>query len=107
PEPSVGSSVATEPHLGFIGLGQMGSLMAARLAGCPGGLSVYDVHPEAAGRLVEQGAHAAASVEELAEHAEIICVMVVDDEQVLAVLDAILPRVGAGTVVAVHSTIRP
>lgn len=92
--------------LGFIGLGQMGSLMAERLTAWPGGLTVYDVRPDAAGPLVERGAQRAASVEEVAHASEIIGVMVVDDDQVDQVVNAILPVARAGTVITVHSTIR-
>jgi 3-hydroxyisobutyrate dehydrogenase len=93
--------------LGFVGLGQMGSLMAQRLTDWPGGLVVHDVRPEAMEQVAEEGAKPAASVEELARSADIISVMVVDDEQVRLVFDAILRGGRADTVVAVHSTIRP
>ncbi|MGC5010289.1 NAD(P)-binding domain-containing protein [Streptosporangium sp. DT93] len=45
---------------GFVGLGRMGSPMAVRLAGRPGGLLVYDVRPGACAPAVERGARAVA-----------------------------------------------
>src|SRR5579884_1898690 len=98
PEPSL--------RVGFVGLGQMGSAMAGRLVGWPGGLVVHDIRGEAVDPLVAQGATAAGSVEELAAEADVISVMVVDDAQVSEVVEAVLRRARGGTVVAVHSTVR-
>lgn len=97
---------AAPQPLGFIGLGQMGSLIADRLAAWPGRLTVYDVRPEAAAPLAERGVRVATSVEEVAGASEIIGVMVVDDDQVDQVVDAALPAARPGTVIAIHSTIR-
>ena len=92
--------------VGFIGLGQMGAPMAGHLVGWPDGLVVCDVRPEATAALAEQGAKLAASPAEVAETADVISVMVLDDDQVRAVVDGILTTAAPGTVVAVHSTIR-
>lgn len=101
------SEVAPDsPSVGFVGLGQMGSLLADHLTGWPGGLLVHDLRPDAAAALGDKGAGIASSVEELASASDIICVMVVDDEQVREVLGAALPHVRPGAVIAVHSTIR-
>jgi 3-hydroxyisobutyrate dehydrogenase-like beta-hydroxyacid dehydrogenase len=97
---------ATPPTIGVVGLGQMGSLLAKRLIGWPGGLCVYDVRPEAARPLVEEGAVLPDSLEELARSAGIISVMVLDDRQVDEVVNGIIPFARPGTVVALHSTIR-
>jgi 3-hydroxyisobutyrate dehydrogenase-like beta-hydroxyacid dehydrogenase len=96
--------------VGFVGLGQIGQPMAARLATWPGGLVVYDSRPEAMAPLVASGAQAAASVGELAGSAGIISVMVRDDEQVRAVvrdLAEAAPPASPPVIVAVHSTISP
>ena len=93
--------------IGFIGLGQMGAPMASRLAGWPDGLIVYDVRPEAIQPLVDQGARPAASIEEVAQAASLICLMVRDDDQVAEVVSAIAAAGPApGPIVAIHSTIR-
>jgi 3-hydroxyisobutyrate dehydrogenase len=101
----------TEPsdlRLGFIGLGQIGSPMAARLLDWPGGLTVFDVSPDATTSFAERGATVAASPAEVATDAAVISVMVQNDEQVRAVLtgpDGILTTARPGTVVAIHSTV--
>jgi 3-hydroxyisobutyrate dehydrogenase-like beta-hydroxyacid dehydrogenase len=100
----------TASAIGFIGLGNIGRPMAARLVDWPGGLWVYDVDPAATADLEKDGAKVAASPRELAEHASHISVMVRDDDQVRAVLsgpDGILAGATPGCVVAVHSTIHP
>jgi 3-hydroxyisobutyrate dehydrogenase-like beta-hydroxyacid dehydrogenase len=95
--------------VGFIGLGQIGRPMAARLTGWPGGLVVYDIRAEAAAPLAAEGAQAAASISELAGSAEIISVMVRDDEQVRQVVRDIAAAAppACPPVVAIHSTISP
>ncbi|MEO7430228.1 MAG: NAD(P)-dependent oxidoreductase [Acidimicrobiales bacterium] len=91
---------------GFIGLGQIGAPMAGRLVDWPGGLVVFDVRPEAAAPLVEQGARLAGSVAEVGAAAMVISVMVLNDEQVRAVVAEVLTTAAPGAVIAVHSTIR-
>ncbi len=93
--------------VGFIGLGQIGGPMAARLAAWPGGLHVFDLRSEAMVPLVEGGAIAAASVRDLGSSCDVVSVMVLDDDQVQSVVADLLTTAGAGTVIAVHSTIRP
>lgn len=94
--------------VGFIGLGQIGRPMAARLVGWPAGLWVYDVDDTATAELERQAAKVAANPREVAEHADQISVMVRDDAQVRAVLcdaDGVLAGARPGAVVAIHSTI--
>jgi 3-hydroxyisobutyrate dehydrogenase-like beta-hydroxyacid dehydrogenase len=126
PEP-----MTPEPVVGFIGLGQMGQPMAARLAQWPGGLIVYDARPEAMAPLAEAGARVAGSVAELATEvagevagetataAGLISVMVRDDDQVREVAREVAGAVAAaasdsapdtgraGVILAIHSTIGP
>ena len=92
--------------IGFIGLGQIGTPMAIRLATWPGGLIVYDLRPEAIQPLVDAGASQAAAIEDVARNADLICLMVRDDDQVAEVVSAIAAaRPAPGTIVAIHSTI--
>jgi 3-hydroxyisobutyrate dehydrogenase-like beta-hydroxyacid dehydrogenase len=87
-------------RVGFVGLGNIGLPMAARLAPVFD-LWVHDVRP------VElAGASPAASVAELAGRVEVLCVMVRDDDQVRAVAEEVLAS-GAAPVVVVHSTVAP
>lgn len=93
--------------VGFIGLGNIGRPMALRLADRPDGLWVYDVDPAASDALAKAGAKVAASVGEVAENADVISLMVRDDDQVRTVLGELLPAAREGCVVVVHSTIHP
>jgi 3-hydroxyisobutyrate dehydrogenase-like beta-hydroxyacid dehydrogenase len=94
------------PVAGFIGLGQIGAPMATRLVGWPGGLVVFDVVPEATAPFAEQGAVVADDVAAVGAACDVIEVMVRDDAQVRDVVGQLLPTAKAGTVIAVHSTIR-
>ena len=89
-------------RVGFVGLGNIGRPMALRLAAADGiELTVYDVVPEPVAELVAAGATAAPSVGAI--DADVVCVMVRDDDQVRAVAAA----VGPGTVLVIHSTVAP
>ncbi|HEY9558816.1 MAG TPA: NAD(P)-dependent oxidoreductase [Acidimicrobiales bacterium] len=92
--------------VGFIGLGQIGAPMAQRLAGWPDGLVVHDLRDEATKPFADLGATVATSVAELGAAADVISVMVLDDEQVRAVVAELLTTARSGTVIAVHSTVR-
>lgn len=96
--------------VGFIGLGQIGSLMAGRLVEHPDGLVVCDLRVEAMAPLVERGATAAATPAQVAATCGVISVMVLDDAQTRDVVtgpDGILGTAEPGTVIALHSTIHP
>lgn len=92
--------------VGFIGLGQIGAPMAARLVDWPGGLLVFDVRAEAMEPLVSAGATAARSVADLGAACDVVSVMVLNDEQVREVVADLLTTARPGAVIAVHSTIR-
>jgi 3-hydroxyisobutyrate dehydrogenase-like beta-hydroxyacid dehydrogenase len=91
-------------RLGYIGLGNMGTPMAKRLVGWPGGLTVYDIRAEAMTPLTEAGAAPAGTVAEVAG-ADVISVTVLDDAQVREVVDELVATAKPGTVIAIHSTI--
>jgi 3-hydroxyisobutyrate dehydrogenase-like beta-hydroxyacid dehydrogenase len=91
---------------GYIGLGNMGAPMATRLAGWPGGLTVFDVRTDAMTPLVEAGASLADSVADVAS-ADIISVTVLNDQQVRQVVAELAEHAKPGTVIAIHSTISP
>jgi 3-hydroxyisobutyrate dehydrogenase-like beta-hydroxyacid dehydrogenase len=92
--------------LGYIGLGNMGAPMAKRLVDWPGGVTVFDVRAEAMTPLAEAGATLADSVADVAT-ADIICVTVLNDEQVREVVGELAANAKPGTVIAIHSTISP
>jgi 3-hydroxyisobutyrate dehydrogenase-like beta-hydroxyacid dehydrogenase len=93
--------------LGFVGLGNIGKPMAKRLAAWPDGLIVYDVAPAPLAELGAAGATVATSVAEVAVAADLVSVMVRDDEQVRDVLGELLPAARPGATVAIHSTVSP
>ena len=95
--------------VGFIGLGQMGAPMAGHLVEQPGGLTVCDARAELTEPFGAKGALVATTPAEVAESADVISVMVFDDDQVRDVVlgpDGIGQTARPGTVVAIHSTIR-
>lgn len=73
------------PRVAFLGLGLMGSGMAARLAKAGFPLAVYNRDGSKARALAELGARAATSPAEAAEGAELVFSMVADDEAARAV----------------------
>jgi len=93
--------------VGFIGLGQIGAPMAARLVDWPGGLVVFDLRDDAMAPLVDAGATPATDVAALGAECDVVSVMVLNDDQVRTVVADLLTTARPGTVVAVHSTIRP
>lgn len=95
---------AADTALGYIGLGNMGAPMAERLVDWPGGLTVYDLRPEAMKPLVDAGARGAADLAEVAS-ADIISVTVLNDRQVREVVAGLAAHARPGTVIAIHSTI--
>ncbi len=92
-------------RVGFVGLGQIGAPMAARWLDWGGGLTVFDVVPEATTSFAAKGATVASSVAELARECAVISLMVRDDDQVGSVVDQVLETASAGTVVVIHSTV--
>lgn len=94
-----------QARLGYIGLGNMGAPMARRLVDWPEGVTVFDVRAEAMVPLADAGGKVADSVADVAA-ADIISVTVLDDRQVRDVVGELAPKVRAGTIIAIHSTIR-
>jgi 3-hydroxyisobutyrate dehydrogenase-like beta-hydroxyacid dehydrogenase len=96
--------MSDSPKLGYIGLGNMGTPMAKKMAEWPGGLTVYDIRTEAMTPLAERGAVLADSVADVAG-ADIISVTVLNDAQVRDVVAELASQAKPGTIVAIHSTI--
>lgn len=65
--------MAEEMALGFVGIGTMGSRMAARLLAQGYSVAVYDTDPGACERLKTQGARVAGSAREVADGADAVC----------------------------------
>jgi 3-hydroxyisobutyrate dehydrogenase len=97
-------------HTGFIGLGNIGFWMAKNIADAGLPLTVYDLDSDPVQRLADAGARAAASLAALARESDLIALCVRDDADVETVLfgdGGIAAAAAPGTLVAIHSTIRP
>jgi 3-hydroxyisobutyrate dehydrogenase len=95
---------------GFVGLGNIGKPMAARLAPAGFETTVFDLDPAPVRELVEAGAKAAASARELAAASDVVGVCVPEDAHVRAVIlgeDGLLAGAAPGLVIPIHSTILP
>ena len=71
---------------------------------------VHDLRSEPVDELVSNGARAARSAREVGAHGDIVEVVVVNDEQLETVVlsdDGVLAGTRPGSIVAIHSTVRP
>ena len=101
-----GSSTGRRPVVGFIGLGAMGGPMADRAASAGWAPRVFDPRPESVEPRIDRGASAAASAVDAARGADIVCVTVHDDAQVLDVVDSqLIEAMAPGGIVVLHSTV--
>jgi 3-hydroxyisobutyrate dehydrogenase-like beta-hydroxyacid dehydrogenase len=96
--------------VGFVGLGMQGKYMAVNLAEAGYDLMVYDTRDEPLQQLAAAGAKIGKSNAEVASHAEIVQVCVLNDAQVESVVagpEGLLDAAAPGTIVVIHSTIEP
>ncbi len=90
----------TLPPVGFVGIGNMGWPMAARLVAAGFAVQVADGRPAQADAFVRQAGGAAAdSLRALAEASEVIITMLPTSAAVGAVLDEVLPHLRPGALV--------
>jgi 3-hydroxyisobutyrate dehydrogenase len=97
-------------RVGFVGLGSQGGPMAARIieAGFP--TTLYARRPETLEPYAGTSASVAATLPELGSASDLLCVCVVNDDgvdQVLRGAGGALAHMSPGSIVAVHSTVRP
>ena len=95
---------------GFIGLGNIGQPMAARIVAGGIATTVFDRRPEACDALAALGALVAPSTAALAANVDVVGVCVRDDAEVADVVlgaGGLLAAAAPGLVIAVHSTITP
>jgi 3-hydroxyisobutyrate dehydrogenase-like beta-hydroxyacid dehydrogenase len=97
-----------KPRLGFIGMGGMGSRMAARLLAAGYDVTVYNRHRERTRPLEERGAKVASEPRDLAAHADIVLSSLADDaalEEVMLWPGGALVSASPGTILIEMSTV--
>jgi 3-hydroxyisobutyrate dehydrogenase-like beta-hydroxyacid dehydrogenase len=96
--------------VGFVGTGAMGMALLSRLQLVPISATAFDVVPQALEQAKSLGAEPAASAKAVAQTSTLIDVVVRTDQQVLDCTlgnAGILEGASPGTLVLLHSTIRP
>lgn len=108
---STGATTATSPaQIGFIGLGAMGLGMAQTLVRAGYTVHGYDLNPQAVEGLVQSGGMAADSPIAAATGAELVILMVLNAEQVNAILfgeNGIVGALSPDAIVMICSTVSP
>ncbi|MCP2249312.1 NAD(P)-dependent oxidoreductase [Lentzea aerocolonigenes] len=92
-------------RIGFIGLGIMGSPMAAHLVAAGHDVTGFDLSPASLEKLVADGGKAAGSAQEAVSGAEVVITMLPNHPQVEAVVNEV--TFDDGTLLIDMSTIRP
>jgi 2-hydroxy-3-oxopropionate reductase len=96
--------------VGFIGLGVQGKHLAINQAQAGYDVIVHDVREEPLKELAAAGARIAKSAKDVAEHAEIVQICVLDDAQLETVIlgaDGVLAGSRPESLIVIHSTVRP
>jgi len=97
---------ANPPRVGFVGLGDMGGRIARRIAMAGYPLTVFDMREDAMAEVVAgRGRRPRTMSPGLAAASDVVCICVVDDEQVRSVVAQLAPR--DGLVVLIHSSVLP
>jgi 3-hydroxyisobutyrate dehydrogenase-like beta-hydroxyacid dehydrogenase len=99
-------STTAVTRTGVIGLGAMGLQMARHMAAKGFDVRGYDIDAETMKRAQAQGIRTA-SAAEVANHSEVVIVMVATDEQVREATQALLTRLAAGGVICIASSVAP
>jgi len=96
--------------IGFVGTGAMGSALLSRLKLANVQATAFDIAPAAMEAARKEGAQTATSAKAVAQASTIVDVVVRTDQEVLDCTmgkDGILEGAAPGTLVLLHSTIRP
>lgn len=102
------SSAASRPRVGFVGLGNMGRPMAARIAAAGFPLTVMDADPAVTATVAEEcGGSAQTDLSALAAHSDILVTMLPTGAIVDKVVSAAAPMLPPGAVVIDMSSSEP
>src|SRR5919204_2449778 len=93
--------------MGLLGCGRMGAAIGGHLLAAGRPLAVYDPVEAAMRPLVEDGAEPCAGPSDVAERADVVLVVVVDDAQAREAVTAALTGAAPETIVAVCASVRP
>lgn len=96
--------------IGFVGTGAMGSALLSRLKLTNVSALAFDIEPRALQAARSEGAEAASSAKAVAQACTMIDVVVRTDQEVLQCVlgnDGILEGAAPGSLILLHSTIRP
>ena len=96
-----------DEQIGIVGVGNMGGAIARSMLREGFNLLAFDLRSEAVDELVQLGAKAAESLADVAARSKVISLVVVSDDQVRDVGRAIVDGAEPGTLLLVHSTVRP
>jgi len=97
-------------RVGYLGVGNIGELIAANTLAAGHDLMVFDVRPEPLERLRSRGARVACSPSELGGHAEILQVSIAGESHIFDALfgaGGTATHMNSGSVIALHSTMSP
>jgi 3-hydroxyisobutyrate dehydrogenase-like beta-hydroxyacid dehydrogenase len=93
--------------MGLLGCGRMGAAIGGHLLAAGRPLAVYDPVEDATRPLVERGAVACARPKDVAERADVVLVVVVDDAQARDAVTSALEGAADGAIVAICASVRP
>ena len=94
-------------QIGIVGVGNMGGAIARSMLREGISLTAFDLNEAARGAIADLGASIAPTLDALAATCKVISIVVVTDEQVRDVGQQIVSQARPGTIVLIHSTIRP
>ena len=94
-------------QIGIVGVGNMGGAIGRSMLREGINLTAFDVNETARSAIAELGATIAPTLDALARTCKVISIVVVTDEQVRHVGQQIVNKARPGTIVLIHSTIRP
>ncbi len=98
----------TDPlNVGFIGLGDMGGRIAHRILDAGFALTVFDKRETACHEFAHRGARVGSDIRGLAGASDVVCICVVDDKQLRAVVHETREGLRPGVTVIIHSSVLP